>query len=119
MFQEALGLSRKQFSDGLAKGETAIVDEFEGPGAREEDKASVRPSVHGTRYSNAGCPTPVSITAPSAIASPAAYPASRHPHQRDKRRRTAGPRTNAGIAEVRTCRKRGDVLHVVQPDVVC
>ena len=46
---------------------------------REEDKASVRPSVHGTRYSNAGCPTPVSITAPSAIASPAAYPVVQTP----------------------------------------
>ena len=39
--QDALGLGRKQFAEGYAKGELAIIDEFEGPAARDEDKANL------------------------------------------------------------------------------
>ena len=39
--QHALGLDRQQYANGYAKGEHAIIEEFEGPSAREEDKANL------------------------------------------------------------------------------
>ena len=39
--EDALGLTRKMLAEALAKGEQAIVDEFEGAAARDEDKANL------------------------------------------------------------------------------